>query len=387
LAGVSTNPYSSTLNALVNPNNGQTTVYFQWGTTTNYNNATPTTLLNQSLNTPQDVAISLEGLQAGTTYHFQAVAFNTAGTTFGGDVTFTTPLFPLPIITQVGPLSLAVGQTLVITNQANVQVTWSLDRTDPAGASITPDGIFTWTPSCQQGSITNQITIWATEVQNPSVSNYMGFPVTVSECVQVSVGSTAIQAGQSGCVPVNLTTTVALGDLQFLLVFPSNELSNWSITSTNLAVGAAILQGSSASQAQFNVSALAGRSLQGPATIAQLCFQSTAAPHSSFLPLVIAGLEGTETNGTVVGNAVGLPGRVAIVAVEPLLQASLGTNGTRVLTLYGNPGTNYVLQSAPDLSGGHWQTVLSATQTNVVQVFIGVGGTNPPIQFYRAYQQ
>jgi hypothetical protein len=58
-----------------------------------------------------------------------------------------------------------------------------------------------------------------------------------------------------------------------------------------------------------------------------------------------------------------------------------------MLTLYGNPGSNYVIQSAPDLTGNDWQTAASLVQTNVVEVFVGSGASNPPVQFYRAYQQ
>ena len=82
-----------------------------------------------------------------------------------------------------------------------------------------------------------------------------------------------------------------------------------------------------------------------------------------------------------------MPGQVMVVAAEPLLQAALGANSTRVLTLYGNPGSNYVIQSAPDLSGNHWQPSTSFVQSNVVQVLVGSGGSNPPVQFYRAYRQ
>jgi transcriptional regulator with XRE-family HTH domain len=191
LAGVATNSVSATLNALVNPNNGATTVYFEWGTTTNYTGITPQLSLTQSLNTPQDAALLLEGLQPNTTYHYQAVAVNSAGTSFGGDVSFTTPLVTPPVITQVAYVSMAVGQNLVITNRANTQVTFSLDPVDPAGAAITTNGIFRWTPACNQGSSTNIITIWATDVQYPTVSNYMTFLVTVGDCVELSVGSAA----------------------------------------------------------------------------------------------------------------------------------------------------------------------------------------------------
>jgi hypothetical protein len=386
LAGVATNNVAAILNALVNPNNGVTTVYFRWGATTNYNNQTPNVVVSEGLGSLQDVSYYLEGLQPNTTYHYQAVAYNTAGTVVGADVSFTTPLVPLPIITPVGPFVMAVGNTLSITNQANSPVIFSLDASDPAGCFITPDGIFTWTPACEQGSTTNEITIWANVIQNPATSNSMTFQVTVGECVQVSLGSAALETGQSACVPVKLVSTVALSDLQVTLVFPSNHLGNWTISSTNLAVGAALVRTSTVSGLQFELSALAGRTLQGPATLAELCFEALGT-HSAFVPLTVANLTATEADGQPVGNAAGIPGVVTVVAAEPLLQASLGSNAMPVITLYGVPGQSYVVQSASSLKGTNWQTAFSFQQTNVVQIFLGSGGTNPASQFFRAYKQ
>jgi hypothetical protein len=363
-------------------------VYFQWGTTTNYTDATPPISLTQSLDTLQDAAFPLEGLQPDTTYHFEAVAVNSAGTAFGGDVTFTTPVATLPIITQEGPLSMAVGQTLTITNEANYPVTFSLDPRDPSGSRISTNGIFSWTPSCEQGTSTNEITIWATDIEYPTVSNSMSFPVAVGDCVELSIGSAALQSGQDACVPVNLiSSSVPLNTLEFTLLFPTNQITNLSISSTNTAVGAAILESSSSSQAQFSVSALSGRTLQGPANIAEICFEALGA-HSGLVPLTLTNVHGTRSNGVQVGSSAGVAGQVAVVAAEPLLQVGIGTNSTFVLTLYGIPGSNYMIQSSSDLSGNNWQSNMNLILSNVVNpIFVGGGSSNPPVQFYRAYQQ
>jgi hypothetical protein len=388
LQGVSTNPGVATLNCLVNPNNGITTVYYQWGGTTNYTNVTSSVSLTESLNTPQDAAIVLEELLPNTTYHFQAVAANSAGTSFGGDVAVTTPLVSPPVITQATNETIAVGQRLAFVNQANTPVNYSLDPGDPAGCAITTNGIFTWAPSCEQGSSINQIKIWATDIQYPMVSNSMTFQVTVGDCIELSIGSVAVQSGQSACVPVTLVgASVPLGDIQFTLQFPPNRLTNWSISSTDIAVGAAVLTSSSASQAQFEVRALTGKFLQAPANIAQICFQALGA-HSGFVPMVVTNMQGTETNGALAGAASVTPGTVTIVAVEPLLQAASSTRSNIMLTLYGNPGSNYVIQSSTTLSNNDWHAAMSTTPGSVaIQINIGTGGTNAPVRFFRAYQQ
>jgi hypothetical protein len=214
----------------------------------------------------------------------------------------------------------------------------------------------------------------------------MTFQVTVGDCVELSVGTAAVQSGQSACVPVTLVSaSVPLSDIQFTLRFPANRLTNWSITSTNIAVGAAVLLSSSASQAQFDVSALSGRSLQGPANIAQVCFQALGA-HSDFVTLGMTNLQGTEPDGVLAGNPSGTPGLVTVVAAEPLLQGVSATNSGIVLILYGNPGSNYVIQSASSLVSNDWQAILSMTQSNVALQF-NVNTSNAPAQFFRAYQK
>ena len=135
------------------------------------------------------------------------------------------------------------------------------------------------------------------------------------------------------------------------------------------------------------MSALSGRTLQGPANIAAIYFEALGA-HSGLVPLKITGVQGTQPNGSQVGNTTGMPGQVAVVAAEPLLQVGIGTNSTFILTLYGNPGSNYMIQSSSDLGGNNWQSNMNLILSNVVNpILVGGSGSNPRVQFYRAYQQ
>ena len=83
---------SAILNGSVNPNGKSTTAYFEWGTSTSYGHNIPTTPLNAGSGTTKiGVSVdSLTGLIPNTTYHYQLVANNTVGTTYGGDQVFTT---------------------------------------------------------------------------------------------------------------------------------------------------------------------------------------------------------------------------------------------------------------------------------------------------------
>ncbi len=93
---------SATLNGSVDPHGLTTSVSFQYGTTTSYGSTTPmqtrngNTFLNVSANisglaaNTVNVGANVSNLTANTTYHFRIVASNSAGTSMGGDKTFTT---------------------------------------------------------------------------------------------------------------------------------------------------------------------------------------------------------------------------------------------------------------------------------------------------------
>jgi phosphodiesterase/alkaline phosphatase D-like protein len=91
---VTTNPAtyvatsSATLHGSLDPHGLTTTVYLQYGTTTNYGHTTPTQ--SQTGNAFRDINADINGLSRHTTYHFRIVATNTAGTRYGADRTFTT---------------------------------------------------------------------------------------------------------------------------------------------------------------------------------------------------------------------------------------------------------------------------------------------------------
>jgi hypothetical protein len=78
---------AATLNGTVS---GATTYAFDWGTTTAYGNTAGAGSAGSGTSAVA-VSAALTGLAPATTYHFRVQATNAAGTTFGGDQTFTTP--------------------------------------------------------------------------------------------------------------------------------------------------------------------------------------------------------------------------------------------------------------------------------------------------------
>lgn len=93
--------FSATLNGSVDPHGLTTTVYFQYGTTTSYGLTTASQ--TKSGDTYQNISANISGLAANTTYHFRAVAANTAGTRYGVDRTFTTLSTTGPPVVTTNP--------------------------------------------------------------------------------------------------------------------------------------------------------------------------------------------------------------------------------------------------------------------------------------------
>jgi phosphodiesterase/alkaline phosphatase D-like protein len=86
---------SATISGTVNPEGYQTSYEFETGVSTSYG--------SQVFGDAgfglgaQPVEVSLQDLAPGTTYHYRLTATSTYGTTYGQDMTFTTPGVPSPL--------------------------------------------------------------------------------------------------------------------------------------------------------------------------------------------------------------------------------------------------------------------------------------------------
>ena len=81
------------------------------------------------------------------------------------------------------------------------------------------------------------------------------------------------------------------------------------------------------------------------------------------------------------GNISGQPGIAMVIGPEPLL-AAWKSNSTRMITIYGNPGTNYQLSSSTSLGVPNWQPAFTVPMTNLFQS-MPVDQTAPQ-SFFRA---
>jgi len=96
-AATDVTPTTAVLHGSLDPDNLVTTYYFEWGKTDTYGQATPLPPgdpVGTTAPGTAQVSTQLEDLEAGTTYHYRLVATNITGTSFDGDLTFTTPQAP-----------------------------------------------------------------------------------------------------------------------------------------------------------------------------------------------------------------------------------------------------------------------------------------------------
>lgn len=87
---------SATLTGAIDPNGLQASYELQFGTTTEYGTSIDGEVGEQSEGVP--VAVPLQGLEPGTTYHYRFVGVSGEGRTYGPDETFTTPAYDHPIV-------------------------------------------------------------------------------------------------------------------------------------------------------------------------------------------------------------------------------------------------------------------------------------------------
>jgi hypothetical protein len=151
-------PTGATLNGVVNPNLGNTTITFEYGPTTAYGSSAPASQspLFGETSTPASAGIS--GLTPGATYHYRIVAANEANTTYGSDQTFATLAATMTISGNAG----TGGATLTYTGGSTTAASngsYSITVTTGWSGSVTPGKSgYTFTPASQTYSsvMTNQ---------------------------------------------------------------------------------------------------------------------------------------------------------------------------------------------------------------------------------------
>ncbi len=111
------NTSTATLTATIDPNGTDTTVWFEYGTDTNYGSGTEVQDA-PAAGGAADFAFALADLVFGQTYHYRAVARNSFGTTYGPDGSFTTG-YPAPTAVTGGATATSSSANVAATVNPN----------------------------------------------------------------------------------------------------------------------------------------------------------------------------------------------------------------------------------------------------------------------------
>ena len=140
LAATSVTTTSATVNGSVNPNGVSSTFYFEYGTTTSYGTTTTPGNTTVAINASGPIT----GLAPNTTYHYRFVAYNSGGTTYGNDVTFTTSTQPAPTVQTLAATSVTTTSATVngSVNPNGVSTTFYFEYgTTTSYGTTTPSGL------------------------------------------------------------------------------------------------------------------------------------------------------------------------------------------------------------------------------------------------------
>jgi hypothetical protein len=139
LPATNINSTSAKFNGIVNPNGLTTTVKFEYGTTTNYDNtvtATPSPITGTN---QVSVSSIVPKLSPGTTYHYRVVATNSDGISNGADQSFmtsgTVPEVTTNTATSITPTSATLNGT-VNPNGVSTAVKFQYGTTIDYGSEI-----------------------------------------------------------------------------------------------------------------------------------------------------------------------------------------------------------------------------------------------------------
>jgi multidrug efflux pump subunit AcrA (membrane-fusion protein) len=191
-----------TLSGTVNPNGGATTYYFRYGTTTSLSSSTSSASAGSG-STPTQVSAVVTGLTPNTSYLFQLVATNSAGTSSGLSMSFTTA--QSSCVTDQNSITsyeqavakdqstVAAAQLSVQSAQANLEITPATIAQDEA--TVSQDQV---TVTADQKALVGTTLVALISGTVTSVSNSVGDTVSGSgSSTNASTGSSSSSSSNS----------------------------------------------------------------------------------------------------------------------------------------------------------------------------------------------
>jgi hypothetical protein len=267
-----------------------------------------------------------------------------------------------PVVEAIGDRVIAEGQLLefdVVATDPDIPalpLQFSLIAPSPTGISIdASSGRLRWRPTAAQGPSTNTVRIRVAKSTGPATTASFSVRVRDTQAeFTLGVGSTRVDAGESGSVAVQFNTPLDVDLVEARLNLSRDDLATLELTGIHPAIGAASLI--PAGDGLYDVSFLAapGQSLAGLGELARLRFGTDANASSAFVHLRWSEAVAHVGIEPLRGGRL-LPGRITVMGPEPLLDAAFDlTLGRRRLFLHGHPGIRYRIERQASLGAGPW---------------------------------
>jgi hypothetical protein len=314
-----------------------------------------------------------------------------------------------PVLAAIANYKIYEAQLLTITNSATDNnlppkpLTFSLGQGAPTNATIgSISGIFQWRPTAAQavtlatnklGRIiqlarsTNVISVVVTDNGIPPLSATQQFRVIVTSVANeysLALGSTNLLVGAISSVPVTLQSSLPLTNITTIVQVPTALLTNVTLLSVSPEILSTLLQPQGTNQYVISLALNPALNPGTDRTLVQLGFTAVPQSNSAIANLFMPQLSALEADGSTAAKPGASGGRVFIIGRQPLLYAWLGTNASRMLTLYGNPGASYQIACNTNLLLKNWVPVWRVPMTNEYNVF-GANQSVPQI-FYNAWE-
>lgn len=296
-----------------------------------------------------------------------------------------------PVLDGIAQRFATLLTPVVVTNHAADadlpvnQLTFSLGAGAPASALLDPaTGLFRWTPPKSFAGTTNPITILVTDDGEPPRSASQTFSVVVEDYLELSIGSAVVKPGETSSVPIRIFSSAPMKDPEFVLEMAAAQLDGLSLSNLTAGLAAGWLTPLNPDHSLVVFSNAPAQLLQGDQMLAQLRFIVPLATNSSVVPLSPSGVSARRTDGSIITRTFTTPGRVIVVKGVPLLDAVAVGNGRHSLTLYGEPGRTYFLETTTVLTPPIvWTPAFTITLSNLVQTIEGLTNSQP-VLIYRA---
>jgi hypothetical protein len=299
----------------------------------------------------------------------------------------SSPLEPMADQTAHVLMPFVLTNLVINSNWLSQPLTFGLGDGAPDGACVGTNGVFYWTPGKAQARSTNIIDVWMTDSSLPPISATNTFVITVDDYLELALGRTVMLVGQTSSVPVTVTSSVGLTNLEALIQVPKGYLTSLALTDWAPETANATLQQKESNVWQMNFVASSGQPFQATQQLANLRFFAVT-NGSAFVPLVISEVTTNfTTNGDTVWRTLTDAGRVAVIEQQPLLEALPMTNGSASLTLFGVSGPTYDVLFSPVLPAISWQLFWTGNiPGDLSKSIAGVTNTGPRI-FFRVRAQ